>query len=372
MPNRDFKCQVQDFCQVEDNGAPAPNRYDVVKQQAIIGVPSLAVAYRVHPKLDLGVRASWGIGGVKARNFPWALPNKGENPKAEGDFDVDVSDSFIFSFGAGALFRPTDNIEIGASYTSEKNVENKGTGNASLGPQVNPLGDPQVFIEPNPPGDDVEVVTRCEAVGTISALKSCVNFKLPMLAQLGGRYIFRDGKGGERADVELDLRWENWERASDDEILVNGRDTLLLNTLRPVVSRHGYQDVWSVRLGGSYKIDVGANALSLRGGFAYDTAAAPRSWTRLDKDGRARALFGGGAAYDFGRWRIDAGFAYVAEGQIVVTDVDVGDNPSVAEREQPDPLQPSNEPEAAMYHPINAGTYTSSYLVGSLGITVGF
>ncbi len=370
MPNRDFACAVEDFCQVTENGAPLPTRYDVVNQHALIGFPSLAVAYRVHPSFDVGVRASWGFATVEARNFPWALPNASENPRAEGDFAASVKDNFVFAWGAGVLFRPTTNLEFGAAYSSRKVIEAKGTGSATLGPEVSPLGN-AVFIEPNPPEEMPEVVTRCEAGGRIAELKTCINFKLPQTAQLGGRFIVRDGKGGERADIEVDVRWENWANASDEEILVNGRDTLLQNSLKPVIGRHGFKDVWSVRVGGAYKIDVGQHALSLRGGVAHDTAAAPDSWMRVDKDGKARTLFGGGAAYDLGRWRFDVGFGYVAEGTVTVVDRP-NNNPTFDNRTQPDPLQPSMDKEATIWHPINAGTYTSSYIVGSLGVTAAF
>jgi long-subunit fatty acid transport protein len=369
VPNRDFPCMVEDQCQIASNGAPLPTRYDVVSQHALIAYPSLGVAYRVHPRFDVGVRASWGFARVEARNFPWALPNSSENPRAEADFDASVSDSFVPAFGAGVLYRPIDSVELGAAYASSPKVRARGTGNARLGPEVDPLGGNPVFIEPMP----LDYSPLCEPAGggQIAALNTCLNFNLPQTVTVGGRYILHDGKGGERADIELDVRWENWANASDDEIIVDGRDTLLLNPLKPVISRHGFRDVLSLRLGGAYKIDVGEHSVSLRGGVSYDTAAAPESWTRVDKDGRARALFSGGAAYDLGRWRIDAGFAYVAEGTLNVRDMP-NPNPTFENRTQPDPLQPSTEQERAVHHPINAGRYTSSYIVGSMGVTAAF
>jgi long-subunit fatty acid transport protein len=366
VPNRDFPCLVEDRCQISANGAPLPARYDIVDQHALTLFPSLAVAYRVHPQVDVGVRVSWGLASVEARNFPWALPNRAENPRAETDFEMSVSDNFVPTFGAGVLFRPTDFLEVGAAYASASKIRAKGTGNATFGDQVSPTGDP-VFLEPLP----ADEMIGCAPGGSTAALSTCLNFDLPQTATVGARYIFRDGQGGERADVEIDVRWENWANASDDEIIVDARDTLLLNPLKKVMNRHGFQDVYSVRLGGAYKIDLGANALSLRAGFAYDTAAAPQSWTRVDKDGRARALFAGGAAYDLGRYRFDLGFAYVAEGTLTVTDVP-NNNPTYDNRVQPDPLQPSLDKNQQFYHPINAGRYTSSYVVGSLGVTAAF
>src|SRR5262249_47440157 len=121
FPNRNFPCVNQVNCTVDALGTPAPQRYDIVQQEVIIAYPSLAAAYRILPSLDVGFRASWGFGSVKARNFPWALKNDGEDPGLDGDFSAEVKDNMIWNFGAGLLFRPTDNLEIGAAASSGGN-----------------------------------------------------------------------------------------------------------------------------------------------------------------------------------------------------------------------------------------------------------
>ena len=152
---------------------------------------------------------------------------------------------------------------------------------------------------------------------------------------------------------------------------MNGRDTFLMNSLKPVFNRHGFQDTFSVRLGGAYKLDVGKDSLTLRGGVSHDTAAAPDGWTRLDKDGKAKTLLSLGAAYDLGRWRFDLGFAYAILPTITVVN-SPNPSPTYDNREQPDPLQPSMDKNNTIYYPINAGRYESSYLIGSLGVTASF
>jgi long-subunit fatty acid transport protein len=234
-----------------------------------------------------------------------------------------------------------------------------GTGTAVLGSKVNPL-DPADFIEPAPTSDPT-----CPGVGTVTALTTCLQLKVPMTAQFGGRYIFRNGAGKEIADVEVDLRWENWSAASDINITVEGRDHDIGLYLLPQTIRHGFQDVWSVRTGGSYRLPVGDNQLEFRAGGSYDTAAAPISWTRTDLDGMARLTLAGGVAFEFDHYRVDAGFAWVHEGTTEVVDVMGAD----ANTSQPSPIQPTAAADAQKSDPFNAGTYNGGYIVAMVGVT---
>ncbi len=366
-PNRDFPCVNSVNCTIDAAGTPAPQRYDIVHQEVIIVYPSLAAAYRILPSLDVGVRASWGYASVKARNFVWATANHAEDPGFDGDFSASVTDSMVWNFGAGILFRPTSFLELGASASSGGNVRAKGTGIAILGDKLPSLpGSGPEHIEPLPDAD-----AKCATGGTAAALKTCINFSLPRKAELGGRVILRDANGGERADLELDGRWEQYNRDADIEVIVDGQDSLLQRPLRPTLIRHGFQDVWSARLGGAYKIDLSADAVTVRGGVAFDTAAAPDSWTRLDVDTRPRQYVSLGAALDIPGWRFDAGISYVHEGTTTVTRV-ANPNPTFDNRSQPDPPQPAFFEDQQTWHPINEGTYDSGYIVGSFGITAMF
>src|SRR5690606_40957779 len=44
------------------------------------------------------------------------------------------------------------------------------------------------------------------------------------------------------------------------------------------VVRHGFQDVFNARLGGSWRFPIGENVLIARGGVGHDTAAAKKGW----------------------------------------------------------------------------------------------
>jgi long-chain fatty acid transport protein len=361
FPGRDFKCNVDENCVTTANGAPAPQRYDIISQEAVIILPSLGVAWRILPELDVGVRVAWGFGKIRARSFTWGIRNLEEDPTKDGDFLVDVSDGFIPQIQLGVLFRPTEFLEIGAQWTSGLSLEGKGTGEARLGANVSPFGQAMLV-----PVDDVVAV--CDKGGTASQLKACVTTKIPQFATLGARYVFRDGAGAEKADVELDLRWENWSAASDTLVVVDAKDDTIGLNIQPSLIRHGFKDVFVARLGGHYQIPVGSDTVHLMAGLAFDSATAPLSWTRVDMDGKERFTLTLGAAYELSWLRVDVGAGFVIEPERTVTDVAItGDN-----RVQPDPVQPGFPSNFQTYSPMNAGTYNSSYFLASLGVTAKF
>ena len=363
--------------QFEDPDAPPPpQRYDIISQDVSAAFPSLAAAYRVVPQVDVGVRVSWGFAGSKGRQHLWGIRNYPEDVHRDGAFEIDVADNFIPAASAGLLFRPGPSVEIGASYHTPKTLNMKGEGEATLG---NGLGlDPEMpeFIAPENEN------TLCEKGGTLAALKSCLNIKLPQTASVGARYVFRDPSGEERGDIEFDVQWEDWSAASDIEVIVDGKGGLTGLRLQPGFIRHGFRDTFSFRLGGAYGFDVGENRLEARAGAAYDTAAAPLSWTRIDIDGMARTTLGGGLAFHTGGLRFDLGGGLVLEQDRTVPECNTSleqlgcaqpdAQTPVGDRESPDPVQPLAMAANQVESPFNAGTYSQGYVLLSLGVTYAF
>jgi long-subunit fatty acid transport protein len=363
-PDRNFECSQADAgCQVNAEGAPAPTRYDVVKQHAIVVFPSIGASYRVHDTLDVGVRLTSGIADIEARSFTWGITNPGEDPELDGDFALKAKDWFIPSFGVGALYRPLPSLEVGLSYKFETSIRAKGDSQADLGSRLGLPGVPD-RLEPVTPGTE-----RCDTGGTPANLKACINTKIPMALSGGVRWIFRDQKQAERGDIEFDVRWEDWSNASDTEIIVDAKSATLQLPLKTAYVRHGYHDTFAFRLGGSYAIPVDVHELELRAGAMYETGAAPVSWTRADQDAQSRIVLASGLAFRFGRITADAGFAYGIVPSRTVTDVP-NDNPTRDNRTQPDPVQPLQDPRNQQYHPMNAGKYDASYWLAMVGVTV--
>ena len=98
--------------------------------------PSLAVGYRAHEKLDVGVRASWGIAHLEGESSIWGLRNYNEWEGLDVSFATQTQDSFVPSFGVGMLYRPLSQIELGLNYRSASAIRSRGTGVAVPGSQV--------------------------------------------------------------------------------------------------------------------------------------------------------------------------------------------------------------------------------------------
>jgi long-subunit fatty acid transport protein len=393
----------------DPNQPPPPARYDIMKQDPVVILPSLVVAYRLLPNLDVGLRLSAGRATLKSTTALWGTPppNYEEDIKKDGLFEIDATDSFVPAFGLGVAYRPTPNIELGANYTSEIDVHASGTATSKLGLTAMfmplPPGAPgSVTIEPVP-----DEVARCATGGTATALKACVDLALPMTAQIGGRYKFLDAAGNLRGDVELDLDWENWGKtcsaadldsgsctnASDYRVVVdaepklNGQPSGL--TFKTSDVSHGLQDTYGVRLGGSYRIPVGAkrehdesNEVIVRGGIGYDTVAAKTGWLRADLDGAARTTIALGAAYRTQRFEVSLGGGAVLEGSTSNPNVGGGTTPcnptvtaqgcNAGARQGPDPINPILDPANQAESPVNQGDYKSHYLLFMLGISTWF
>jgi hypothetical protein len=371
-------------------GPPPSTRYDVIHQEALILLPSIVAAYRVLPQLDLGVRFSEGFASLKSSAAVWGVPaNYAEDIRQDGLITIDASENFIPEVSLGATFRATPNLEFGARYTSELDINAKGTALSINGPNVNIGGQP-IELLPR-----TGTAALCSDGGTMTVFKACVDLALPQTATVGGRWKFLDERGKMKGDLELDIDWENWSSNAASNYLVTV-DAIVATVQNPTTGidlkqnyiRHGFQDTYAARLGGSYTVmSQGENDLVVRGGLSYDTAAAKDGWERADIDGAAREMIAAGASYKIGhQWKIDAGFGVILEG--TRTDPRTCDPtaqapgcagtpgyPSgsaaqqdpVPSRKGPDPINPIVESNVQAESPTNEGTYKSHYFLFMLG-----
>ncbi|HEU4731061.1 MAG TPA: outer membrane protein transport protein [Kofleriaceae bacterium] len=406
-PFRDMCTKQPAGCQkyVFNNDAtqPPPARYDIMKQEAAVILPSLDVAYRIVPSLDLGLRLSAGHAQFKSTTALWgtATPNYEEDIKKDAVFSVDATDSFVPGFGVGVAFRPTPNIELGANYSSELDIHARGDARSQLGPSAGLPGF-QTAIVPVP--DDS---ARCQAGGTEASLKACVDLALPQNAQIAGRYKFLDAAGKLRGDVELDLGWENWGKSCSADDLDSGSCTspgdyrvvvdaqamigavpggLPLNTS---IVPHGLKNSYTARLGGSFHVPLGpprehedGSEIIVRGGVGYDTAMAKAGWFRADLDGAAHTTLAAGASLRTGRFEIDVGGGAILTGKQSNPNVGGGAEPcnptatmqgcGTAERQGPDPINPLLPANTQAESPVSQGDYKSHYLMFTLGVSTWF
>ncbi len=362
----------------DPNRPPPPQRYDVLYQEAVLLLPSIAVGYRVNDRLSLGARLSWGFGNVKAETMVWGLRNFDEWDGFDSHVAIEAKDNFIPAVGIGAIYKLREDIELGANYRSSTKLHAKGTAVATpgAGTLINGL---------SPLMPKTSAPYRCGAGGTAFASIACLQIAQPQVASVGARWISYDKVGRERADVEFDIQWENWSATSTTRALVDVTTPTLPNGLFPSESKHGFKDSFSFRLGGSYAlVQSETSHVELRGGLAHDTETAPLSWTRLDQDGfpRTSAALGVGAA--FSGYELDLGIGYVYEGVRVVDHngcnptadnlgcANTGFETPFDERTAPDPGQPINADEFKTESPFNAGRYEQSYTQVSVGLSKRF
>lgn len=378
------------------NVAPPPTRYDIVKQDAAVLLPSVAASYRISPQLDVGARFSLGFADIDTTTTVWGTPgNVTENVESDSQFRLKAKDSLIPAFGFGVTYRPTPNIELALAYNSQVTIHATGTATSESGPGVNVNNEEIAVTKTLDPRCKTGVVgtdTDPPPADDIKSQSGCVDFALPMSALIGGRYIVRGGDGKMKADVELNVGWENWstDLASNYRVVVDA-DAIILGsgarlTLKDNVVRHEFQDVFTFRLGGSYHIPAGDDTVILRGGVSHDTRAAKDGFLRADVDGAARTMLALGGAYRAKKFQIDAGFGFVYEGTNdnpgtcnVLSDTPTtngcgnnGDEREVPDRTGIDPISPLSTPEEQTESPVNQGTIKSHYLMFMLGATTWF
>ncbi|HEY1811918.1 MAG TPA: outer membrane protein transport protein [Kofleriaceae bacterium] len=377
--------------------APPPTRYDIIDQSATIILPSIAAAYSILPNLDIGARFSAGFAQLQSTVAVWGLTNYEENPKQDGLVTIHATDDFVTTYGFGATYRPTPNIELAAQWSAPINVHASGTAYSSNGPDVTLNGN-SVSVTPKP-----DAMTNCAKGGTAAALKACVDVEAaPMTATIGGRWKFLDHQGKMRGDVELNLGWEHWGAGcdysngigncldpSDYHVTIDGQVTSPLAPgvalpLQEQLIEHGFQDTYSARLGGSWIFPiVGNDSIVARAGVSYDSAAAKDGWERLDVDGAARTMMSIGASYKLERFSIDAGFAYVYEGtrnqnrNCVPTSPTQGCGPGGApetfqQQTGTNPVNPVFQFNGQLEDPVDQGSINSHYVILMLGASTWF
>ena len=378
-------CEPYEF-NGDPNVAPNPARYDVVTREAVLFQPTLAASYRVLPKLDVGARFGWGISSVKSSVHVWSAPgNVVEDVGGDGVLEVEGRDNFVPSYGAGFTYRVSPAIELAGNYSSEMYVNAKGTAKSTLGPRSGSSG-VEVMVVPLP-----DEFAQCAPGGRVGALKACVSAELPRSATLGGRYRFLGGAGEERGDIELDVGWENWgaDGATNYKVTIDSEIVAATGggfSIKQNFVRHGFQDVFNARLGGSWRFPAGTNQIIARGGVGYDTAAAKPGWIRADVDGAARTTLTVGGGFRAKKFQIDVGFGVVLEGEndnpgdcnpISSTPAELGCNRDgmqdpLDQRSGPDPINPLVVPDQQLQAPTTQGTFESRYLLLMLGATAWF
>jgi hypothetical protein len=223
---------------------------------------------------------------------------------------------FVPAFGLGARYRVSPAIEVGAAWASAVNVEASGTGDhrAGLGRRDRARPAPDDHPGRGQRGGVRQGRHRRGAQGLRQHRAADDRHRRRSLhrPRRGGRAGGR--RRGQRAVGAVERRVDpgghrRWLRVSSAAPPISpscrSRRAASATTSR-TRSRCGSAAATS----GSW----GPGLVTLRGGVAYDTAAAKKNWERADLDGAARTTATLGASLTLSKVRIDLGGGIVHEG----------------------------------------------------------
>lgn len=343
-----------------DPRSPAPTRYDVVATDLLIIQPSLAVAVRAHPMLDIGLLGQLVVSSFNLSSatyaaqslptFPKSAPctQRSEAPDCDTLTRVQVHSVNNFALGLGLLFHPVPGLHIGASMRTAVNlglrrIQAMGTVSASEPSSLEGLG-----------------------LGT-DRMDAQFEAALPWIARGGVRYAFSK-QGRELADIELNFVYETWSQSQgSDNALTLLSPPALINKGEPLTIRlpHNYRDTFSVRLGGSVSQPLSQQALlALRAGFLFDSSASQDADLRLDFDTLAKLGGTVGVGVTVRGLTLNVAYAYLYSMPRTVTDGNLRPTDGLTG----EPLRISGELVPA----VNNGDYSGQNHIVSLGLAVRF
>ncbi|MCA9665680.1 MAG: outer membrane protein transport protein, partial [Myxococcales bacterium] len=272
---------------------PSPARFDFLSMQGIMLFPTAALAIRLTDWLDVGVTFQTVItkATIKMLATVAAACETPEDASCDVDIDLEVKDMFSPTGSLGFLMRLGESVEVGGMLRLPSSSELKGTANVGFGPGISRLENSLQHKMLDPMAPQVTLTND-----------------YPWMMRLGGRIIFRDKRGEEAGDIELDLIYERWSAVSKRTVLIEGQS--LGKPMPPSEVDYALKDTFSVRLGGAYRFRLASDMfLTLRAGVFGETATTSISDTRLGVLSPARVAFTGGVGLKWGFISVDVAFA---------------------------------------------------------------
>jgi hypothetical protein len=397
-----------------DDERPAPTRYQIIKQELLFGLdPILGVGYRVMRELRLGASLQVLMAKVDARMMQTLNP--GTSPHDDMLLEIRASDYFIPAVTVSAHATPVKSVDLMAGFRWQDDFNGSGDITYTTYAYKRDATTGAIPFENDPIGLDMLKVS------------------FPWTLTLGARYAGllrqrrteeekwharRDPLARELWDVELDLSYSFNARASQnsvlfgDDVVLEFRDvegspdigdiTVPEETLDQFnIDRH-LKDSFAVRLGGSYAFF--RRVASINGGLFFESRGVDPDYANVDGFAFQRIGFGVGFITRLGAFELSSAFGQIFEETLQVAppehqdrdqaniddpasgfDQRVGgtvmedpDAPSAGEadgtaRLQQSAILPRNtEDNPQLARVVNAGEYTASYSVLSLGLSYRF
>ena len=129
------------------NGGPGPQRYLLLTGSPVVITPTLGVGWEPIDHLRIGASFIWGVANINFVNDSWginsgtvahgqAVPGSPSSQTNDINGSITVSQSFIPGFTAGAIWSPTDNLDIAGWYKFMSTIDAKGSVRTVVPPEA--------------------------------------------------------------------------------------------------------------------------------------------------------------------------------------------------------------------------------------------
>lgn len=248
-------------------------RYVSLENNVLTVSANPTVAYRVSPKLSVGLGVSYMISHIDAE--------RKIDQSAVGGNDGESllkGDGGGWGYNFGLLFKPDDRWSLGLAYRSRIKVDYSGDLEIKkIAPALQPIFGGSYFK---------------------TSIHTASNF--PEVVSLGA--AFRPNRNW---TISLDLEWFGW--SSFDESTLQVENKVPAAGITDQTTLLGWKDVWTIKVGAEYKI---TEKLSLRGGYAYIQSPIPDLTLDPSNPDSIQHYFSVGLGYKTGKYILD--FFYMA------------------------------------------------------------
>jgi len=305
---------------------PAPQRYLMLDDDALLVYPTVSVAVALRRNLSLGVGLVWGIAKFQFSNMVAGTGVAPEGFNQDIKSTIDGFDGFIPGLILSALYSPTKRFDIAGTFRYSDAI--RATTNLKVQPTYySSGGDVNAAALSDP-----SLVTERERAGTF-------RFDIPMEARLGFRYHqprasagygqpwvakhgeqVRDAMSQDLFDVEVDLTYANTSAVDRIEIRlgsdipINLGDGLTVSAPTNADMPRNWRDTLGVRLGG--ELVAIPDLLAVRAGGFFESKAVADADLSLDFHQGYKAGVGGGATLRLSRFDISAAYQHTFYGAL--------------------------------------------------------
>jgi long-subunit fatty acid transport protein len=297
---------------------PAPTRFMMIHESAVLGYQVFSVGYNVNEKLALGAGFTWGTltgnislfgEGVSPAVPAGVTPTDNFLTHQEVKLTVSLKDQFMPGLVASALVMPTKSIDGALWYRKTNKLEmrtNIKMESRFWLPNGTPNPTPCAANEPvncnitDPDGDEghSEFLVGQEVHGGL-------RFHKPRDGVSTEAFGERDTLAHDRYSIEGDVAWAG-NNAPDFHIFLDAGGGLkvngLTNSFLPAKETgipKNWTSSWAYRLGGQFVLKP--NRFALNAGTFFETAAQTATDIHLHFDVADRGGVGGGLVFRAGR-----------------------------------------------------------------------